>query len=150
MSYFVGIPERFLIAQLAFEMATNEKSTLDVEETLVTKKPPKGKVYNRKSVMCLYCYGYFGTEMYRHRCPSLGGRLFTSEEKVRCSDLVDSRNRGLAGHLFVNPDSDHFPSQDTFTRAEVLHLLQVLGHEVVPQEFRMADRHFGLPPWNPP
>jgi len=118
-------------------------SDVSQDVSFVKNKPPKGKGRIRKWVMCIFCYKYFGADLHKHGCR---GMHLTAEERAECYRSTDSGNVYLRRYLYFNPSSDHFPSQATFTRAEVLHLLEVFGHRVVPES---SDLHLGLPPWNP-
>ena len=119
-------------------------SDVSQDVSFVKNTPPKGKVRIRKSVMCIFCYEYLGACLHKHVCR---GMHLTAEERAECYRSTDSGNAYLRRYLYFNPRSDHFPSQATFTRAEVLHLLEGFGHRVVPES---SDLHLGFPPWNPP
>jgi len=122
-------------------------SDVSQDVSFVKNKPPKGKGRIRRLVMCIFCYRYYGADLHKHVCR---GRYLTADERAQCNRNTDSGNASLHRYLYFNPGSHHFPSQATFTRSEVLHLLEVFGHRVVPEEFQSSDLHLGLPPWNPP
>lgn len=119
-------------------------SDVSQDVSFVKNTPPQGKGRIRKSVMCIFCYEYYGASIHKHVCR---GMYLSAEERAECYRSTDSGNANLRRYLYIDPRSDHFPYQATFTRAEVLHLLEVFGHRIMPES---SDVYLGHPLWIPP